>query len=216
MPPTPSDPRTVLARLAAERGHDLATLSRVIGRNKAYIQQFVKRGTPRRLTEEDRGTLARFLGVAESLLGGRPDADADAGAQPGVPWLAARPSAGPGSLDSEDRALGELGLPAAYLRTIGGQPGQVSAVTVRGDSMAPTLADGDLILVDHGAAGRPLSDGIHVLRQDGTLIVKRLAREVGGRWSVASDNPHVPDQTGVAPAALSIVGRVLWFGRTLD
>lgn len=212
MPATPSDFPAVLARLAAERGHDLATLSRVIGRNKAYIQQFVKRGTPRRLTEEDRGTLARFLGVDESLLGGRPDAVAT----PGVPWLAAHPSAGPGSLDSEDRALGELGLPPAYLRTIGGQPGQVSAVTVRGESMAPTLNDGDLILVDHGAASRALSDGIHVLRQDGALIVKRLAREVGGRWSVASDNPHVPDQTGVDPAALSIVGRVLWFGRTLD
>ena len=212
MPPTPLDPAAVLARLAAERGHDLATLSRVIGRNKAYIQQFVKRGTPRRLTEEDRASLARFLGVDEALLGGRPEAVV----APGVPWLAAHPSAGPGALDSDDRALGELGLPAAYLRSIGGQPGQVSAVTVRGDSMAPTLADGDLILVDHGAASRPLVDGIHVLRQDGALIVKRLAREVGGRWSVASDNPAVPDQTGVATTTLAIVGRVLWFGRSVD
>lgn len=212
MQSTTPNPAAVLARLAAERGHDLATLSRVIGRNKTYIQQYVKRGTPRRLTEGDRGTLARFLGVDEALLGG----PVRAAAASDVPWLAARPSAGAGTLDGEDRALGELGLPAAFLRSVGGQPGQVSAVTVRGDSMAPTLADGDLILVDHGAAARPVGDGVHVLRQDGVLIVKRLAREVGGRWSVASDNPHVPDQVGVAAAALSIVGRVLWFGRALD
>ena len=44
-----SDGRTVLARLIEERGEDYAGLSRLIGRNAAYIQQFIKRGSPRRL-----------------------------------------------------------------------------------------------------------------------------------------------------------------------
>lgn len=47
------DGRAALERLIEERGEDYAGLSRLIGRNPAYVQQFIKRGTPRRLAEED-------------------------------------------------------------------------------------------------------------------------------------------------------------------
>lgn len=214
MPHHPSSPhpRATLQRLAREGGHTLAALSGVIRRNPAYIQQYIKRGTPERLTETDRATLARFLGVHESLLGGPPERPPGAG----VPWLTPQPSAGAGSSESVERPLGELGFPPAFLRGLGARPGRVSAVTVRGDSMERTLRDGDLILVDHDAANRPLGDGIHVLRQDGALLVKRLAREVGSGWGVLSDNDLVPDQRDVPRAALTVVGRVIWFGRALD
>ena len=39
-----SDPRQVIERLCAERGEDFASLSRMLGKNSAYIQQFVRRG----------------------------------------------------------------------------------------------------------------------------------------------------------------------------
>ncbi|MFN3519432.1 MAG: peptidase S24, partial [Sphingomonas sp.] len=57
-------------RLAAARGISLSELSRLLGRNLAYLQQFVRRGTPRRLAEADRRVLAQFFGVDETLLGG--------------------------------------------------------------------------------------------------------------------------------------------------
>src|SRR3954454_18231006 len=65
-----TDPRAALAALIEARGEDYAGLSRLIGRNSAYIQQFIKRGTPRRLAEQDRRRLAAYFGVEESLLGG--------------------------------------------------------------------------------------------------------------------------------------------------
>ena len=68
-----SDPRIVIERLCTERGEDFASLSRMLGRNPAYIQQFVRRGVPRRLKEEERRKLARYFSVSESLLGGPPD-----------------------------------------------------------------------------------------------------------------------------------------------
>lgn len=43
------DPRALLERLIGERGEDYAGLSRLIGRNPAYVQQYIKRGTPKRL-----------------------------------------------------------------------------------------------------------------------------------------------------------------------
>ncbi|MDQ3139723.1 MAG: peptidase S24, partial [Pseudomonadota bacterium] len=61
--------RLALERMIAERGEDYASLSRLIGRNAAYVQQYIKRGTPRRLAEEDRRVLARYFGVGEQRLG---------------------------------------------------------------------------------------------------------------------------------------------------
>lgn len=61
------DPRTALARLLADKGIDYAQLSAAIGRNPAYIQQYIKRGSPRRLGEEDRARIAAYLGVAEAI-----------------------------------------------------------------------------------------------------------------------------------------------------
>ena len=80
-----TDGRTALARLIGERGEDYAGLSRLIGRNAAYIQQFIKRGTPRRLAEADRRILARYFGVAEAMLGA-PDTEPGPGLRP-VPRL---------------------------------------------------------------------------------------------------------------------------------
>lgn len=51
---TLSGPRAELARLIAERREDYAGLSRLLGRNPAYIQQFIKRGVPRRLSRRQR------------------------------------------------------------------------------------------------------------------------------------------------------------------
>src|SRR5881275_2126563 len=68
-----NDPRAVLKRLCAERGEDFAGLSRMLGRNPAYIQQFVRRGVPKRLKEEERRKLARYFSISEAILGGPPE-----------------------------------------------------------------------------------------------------------------------------------------------
>lgn len=70
----PLDPDQVRANLVAlvERSNSsLAELSRLIGKNPAYLQQFVKRGTPKVLDEGDRLTLAQFFGCDERRLGAR-------------------------------------------------------------------------------------------------------------------------------------------------
>ena len=63
------DPRAVLDRLVSERGEDYAALSRMLGKNAAYVQQFIKRGTPRRLGERERAILASYFRIDEALLG---------------------------------------------------------------------------------------------------------------------------------------------------
>ena len=58
-----------LDRLIRERGDEYLAISRMLGRNAAYIQQFIKRGVPKKLDEDDRRVLATYFGVSESILG---------------------------------------------------------------------------------------------------------------------------------------------------
>ncbi len=67
----PDDARRTLADLVGRYGESLASLSRMIGRNDAYLHQFIYRGTPQRLHEDDRLKLAQYFRVSERVLGGR-------------------------------------------------------------------------------------------------------------------------------------------------
>lgn len=209
-----ADPRSALERLIHERGEDYAGLSRLIGRNAAYVQQYIKRGTPKRLDEEDRRTLARYFGVSEALLGG-PEASVAASAYATVPRLDVGASAGPGATVGDERALAPMAFDPRWLRELGVRdPKGVSIIRVAGDSMAPTLNDGDEILVDRSDAR--LRDGIYVLRIEDALMVKRLAVDPSGRrLSVRSDNPAYPSWPDCDPGDVELVGRVVWAGRRI-
>lgn len=61
--------RLTLRRFADERGESLASLSRLVGRNAAYLQQYLERGSPKSLPDDVRQTLARYLRIDERLLG---------------------------------------------------------------------------------------------------------------------------------------------------
>src|SRR5215213_8727215 len=97
-----TDPRLVLERLCAERGEDFAGLCRMLGRNPAYIQQFVRRGVPKRLGEEERRKLARYFAVSEALLGGPPGEGETQAGLVSVNRHPATVSAGPGALVNEE------------------------------------------------------------------------------------------------------------------
>ena len=60
--------RLKLLALIEKRGSDLKNASLAIGRNAAYLHQFVYRGTPRVLPEDARETLAEFLGCDDEEL----------------------------------------------------------------------------------------------------------------------------------------------------
>ena len=212
------DPRTLLERLIGERGEDYAGLSRLIGRNPAYVQQFIKRGTPKRLAEEDRRALARYFRINEALLGAPVQEEPPAGALIAVPRLDVGASAGPGAEAGAERALGQIAFDPAWLRRMRiASREQLSLIRVQGDSMAPTLSDGDEIMVDRGDAGERLRDGIYVLRIEDVLVVKRVAvNPAGRRLSIRSDNGDYPSWPDCDPAAVDVVGRVVWVGRRLS
>lgn len=223
-----ADPtRARLLALASERGVSLAALSALIGRNGTYLQQFVRKGSPRKLEETDRRTLAEFFGVDEAELGAPAretvlTVGLTAGSSPpaiasgrapldwaDIPRLPLGASAGPGTLATDLAPVDRLRFSARWLRQQGLEPGMLSVIEVEGDSMEPTLRDGDEILVDR--AQRPLRSGLHVIRLDDVLLVKRLEPGPAGTLRVISDNPAYARMERPM-AEVSVLGRVVWKG----
>jgi phage repressor protein C with HTH and peptisase S24 domain len=211
------DPRLVLERLCAERGEDFAGLSRMLGRNPAYIQQFVRRGVPKRLKEEERRKLARYFSISEALLGGPPEPDGPASGLVNVKRHPVMVSAGPGAIVTEEVGKPYFAFDERWLKALTPSgPSKLSIVRVEGDSMAPTLNPGDDILVDLGDSVERLRDGIYVLRIDDALVVKRLAlNPTARRVTVQSDNPAYPDWPDCSLADIKPIGRVIWSGRRI-
>jgi phage repressor protein C with HTH and peptisase S24 domain len=86
---------------------------------------------------------------------------------------------------------------------------------VGGDSMAPYLQDGDVVLVN--LADRLIRSGeVYAIAVDEELRVKRLTKRTDGALEIRSDNPspqypvEVVDRSRVD--RINIIGRVVWRG----
>ena len=207
------DPRERLTELAASRHASLAALSRMIGRNSSYLQQFVTKGSPRKLEEEDRRKLADFFAVAESELG----APEDRGGEPrgefvDIPRLPLEASAGPGVTAAQEIPFDSFRFSRRWLREQGLEANQLSAIRVMGDSMDPLLRDGDEILVDR--TPRAFREGVHVVRLGEALHVKLLQAVPPGRMRLISKN-QAYEPVEVAMEDVDVVGRVVWKGGRL-
>lgn len=211
------DPRQALDAIIQERGEDYVSLSKMIGRNAAYIQQYIKRGSPKKLDEEDRAKLAAYLNVPESRLGGLAHKGS---ANDNIVYVRRRDvgaSAGAGALADMDYERGSLTFNRQWLRKLGADPNHLSIIDVMGNSMAPILADGDHILVNEADHFEAKREGIYVLRHGDELIVKRVQKsDTLGHILVTSDNKEFPSPGHLPLGDVAIIGRVVWTGRQID
>ncbi|MBX7513123.1 transcriptional regulator [Qipengyuania sp. GH38] len=202
--------RARLVELAESNRASLSALSSMLGRNPSYLQQFVRKGSPRRLEEQDRRKLAEFFGVGEVELG----ADRDL-ARPresddflAVPRLALDASAGPGAVSAEEISFDSFRFSRRWLREMGLEGADLSAIRVEGDSMEPTLRSGDEIFVDRN---KRAGEGIHVVRIGDVLHVKQVQASAPGRITLISANDaYAPIE--LARDEVEVIGRVVWKG----
>jgi len=103
-----------------------------------------------------------------------------------------------------------VGLEKMWLRKEYGATDSLEGIRVSGDSMEPTLFDGDVVLVDRNDA-MP-KDGVYVLRIEDNLFVKRLSRLPNNKIEVISDNPSYSKYAidlKKPPTNFQVIGRVL-------
>lgn len=205
--------REQLDALIRRSGQGYAEVSRLIGRNAAYVQQFIKRGVPRRLGEQERRLLAMHFGVPEVLLGGPPQPAGRLSPEPARHVVLEVPFLGSGA----GRAgAGHLRIDSALLCWM--QPRRspsIAALLVEGDSMSPTLLAGDHLLVDLSDSAPP-RDGLYVIECAAGPLVKRLSvNPVTQRVAILSDNAAYPSFPDCAAGSIRIIGRVVWMGRPI-
>ena len=133
-----------------------------------------------------------------------------------VPTYEVAAAAGDGIVIDAENETGRLAFRHDWLRSVtSATPDDLAVITVHGDSMYPTLADGDTILVDLGqrAAGR---DGIYIVRFGEFVLVKRLLIDpVRREVTISCDNENYPRLAPVDPIDVDVAGRVIWVGRRI-
>jgi phage repressor protein C with HTH and peptisase S24 domain len=95
-------------------------------------------------------------------------------------------------------------------------PADLRIMHVEGDSMMPTLNDGDIVLVDIGRRA-PSPPGIFVLHDGMGLVAKRLEHIPNSdppRVKIVSDNDRYAPYERLVDE-MNIIGRIRWFAREI-
>jgi phage repressor protein C with HTH and peptisase S24 domain len=88
-------------------------------------------------------------------------------------------------LDPKDD--GSWDVPTRWIEKNRLVPSQLFAIEVRGESMEPSLYEGDLVIID--TSDTKLVNGlVYAVNFEGEAVIKRIIRE-GGQWYLHSDNP---------------------------
>ncbi|AMM23195.1 S24 family peptidase [Variovorax sp. PAMC 28711] len=130
-----------------------------------------------------------------------------------IPLLAQAASMGPGADQLHDEVVvGRLTVsPQWVTRTIKPLTGieNLRFIHGYGDSMEPTFADGDILLVDAGVTDHRV-DGVYVLEANDRIYIKRVRQRLNGSFEVSSDNPTVKTVDELNSPGARICGRVVW------
>lgn len=134
-----------------------------------------------------------------------------------IPRYEVEASAGGGSVIHGEQVVDYLSFRAEWVRnSLGVSVRDLALISVIGDSMEPTLSEGDVVLLDMTTKG--VMDGsIYALQLNGGLLVKRIQRKLDGSIVVKPDNPRYDTEIISEDSAdlLKIIGRVVWVGRRL-
>ncbi len=117
-------------------------------------------------------------------------------------------SAGGGAYD-EDENYEKLDMPDFFINIVGGTENlkNIEAINVTGDSMEPTLNNGNIIFIDKTKQDLA-KDGIYAFVNENGLFVKRIQKRVDGALDVISDNKEYPMQI-VHKGEITVLGKVV-------
>ncbi len=128
-----------------------------------------------------------------------------------VPKVMARLAAGTGSLETEGKVIGYYAFKLDFLKRKG-RPKKMVLMDVAGDSMEPTLLDGDTVLIDESQR-EIIAGGMFAVGIEQEVFVKYLLR-VPGKLVLQSRNeryaPIEVDMNSDLAGTVRIIGRVVW------
>jgi len=129
-----------------------------------------------------------------------------------IPRVDARLAAGDGAINDQVARSGALAFRRDWLRERDISPSDVCLLRVTGDSMAPTLHDGDLVMIDERRTAIRNRHVYALIDTDGAARVKRLDLVPGEMYILTSDNPAHPAErrAGHDMNRVRILGEIVW------
>jgi SOS-response transcriptional repressor LexA len=117
-------------------------------------------------------------------------------------------SAGGGAYDAQE-SFERLDVPEFFVNLIGGHENikHIEAINVTGDSMEPTLNNGNIIFIDK-TKNDVSKDGIYAFVNENGLFVKRIQKRIDGALDVISDNREYPMQVA-KKGEIEVLGKVI-------
>ncbi|TWG99190.1 phage repressor protein C with HTH and peptisase S24 domain [Ochrobactrum sp. J50] len=163
----------------------------------------------------DRNWLLHGKGVVD---GDEPVMEDEADAFVAIPSVQVTASMGGGKLVADEVENGEpYHFRSSWItHRLRANPANLRIMHVEGDSMMPTLHDGDVVLVDL-ARCMPTPPGIFVLFDGMGLVAKRLEHIPNSeppQVRIISDNTFYSPYERTADE-IRIIGRIRWFGREI-
>jgi phage repressor protein C with HTH and peptisase S24 domain len=132
-----------------------------------------------------------------------------------LPRLEIGYSMGGGSVFEDYHEVGRMPFPREWLRPLmRGSFAELFLAKGEGDSMMPTLLDGDDVIIDTAQKQISQQDRIWAVAYGDLGMIKRVRRLPGGTYQLNSDNPAVtPIEAN--DDEMHVVGRVVWVGRKI-
>ena len=90
-------------------------------------------------------------------------------------------------VETDPRDGGVWDLPTRWIENKGYVPERLIAIDVKGESMEPSLYEGDVVVINT-ADTAPVSGEVYAVNYEGEAVIKRMIREAGN-WYLTSDNP---------------------------
>ena len=223
--------RRRILELLPDSQTNMRQASIAIGRDPAYMYQFIHRGTPRILAERDREALAEHLRcrpeeLRHDLLPPRraPSRERKTGQRAApkgfvvVPEIDVRAATGPGGWKEEPEQTKEPWLlPDPLIRhELRARPEGLRMITVDGDAAEPLLSSGDRILID-ATQQVPVPPGVFVIWDGMGLVAKRIEHVPHSESPmvvIRSVNPEYASYERLVEE-VRVVGRAVWVGRRL-
>lgn len=207
--------RIVFAIKAA--GFTQAEVARQLGAKPQTVQGWIKTGT---ISRDNLAKLARLTGrdIEWFQLGGHHLEQARSAYQLDTTKYALIPrydvlvGAGEPPHNGEHEEIsGRHAFRRDWLERKGLAPGRCAVIEAVGESMMPTINDGDVLLVNLDAKRVSNGDAYAFRTEDGPRV-KRLFKQLDGRVRVVSDNPDklkYPDEFLTPGMEAEIIGQVV-------
>ncbi len=201
----------------AMRGESQRVFAKRAGISEGTLRNVLSGGNPNietllRISNAAGMNLTILMGDNNDLS----DADQEEAGYCHIPLYDVQASAGHGSYIDDEKVIDSLAFKKSWINANFSSPESLALISVTGDSMEPTLSDGDVVLVD--LSDKQLDkDGVFAIQMDGNCYIKRLQLLPAGKLNVISDNTVFPPWELHLNDFLSqenhkIIGRVVWSG----